>query len=135
MLSILTANEVMRQGLSLCGFCWSRQQNVVRATNLQQFKGLFGSLPVVYAQIWEDLQKTEIQEARIDATTKVDIDSFLMAIHWLQCYPTETRQAGIFNICEKTARKWALFYARKVQALKGEKVGVLVIGTRFVRER
>jgi hypothetical protein len=43
-----------------------------------------------------------------------------MAFHFLKCYPTENQLAGLFQICEKTARKWGWFYAEKMQALKQE---------------
>ena len=33
MVMILTADEILRKGLDLCGFNWHRQQNVKRATN------------------------------------------------------------------------------------------------------
>jgi hypothetical protein len=84
----------------------------------------YGSLPVVYAQIWEDLQTTGIQEASI-AGHKTDSACFLLAIHFLKAYPTETEQAGVFRVCEKTARKWGWFFAGKIQALKGSKVSLL----------
>ena len=57
MVVLLTADELLRKGLELVGFDCSRQQRVCRATNLQRFKGHYGSNPVVYVQIWEDLQQ------------------------------------------------------------------------------
>ena len=120
-MAILTAIEFLQKGLELAGFSRRRQQRVCRATNLRRFKDHFGSLPVVYAQIWEDLQTTDIPEARIDAR-KDCVDSFLMAIHFLKCYPKEGERAAIFKICKKTARKWGWYFAEKVQALKVEKV-------------
>ena len=86
-----------------------------------QGKGHYGSNPVVYAQIWEDLQ--QMPEA-LEDTWKMDPDSFLMALHFLTRYPTEHEQSGIFKICEKTARSWTWIYARKIQALKEQKVSV-----------
>ena len=125
MVEILTANEILRKGLELVGFDWHRQRNVSRPTNLQRFRAHYGSNPVVYAQIWEDLQTTAIPEARID-TKIADSDNFLMAIRFLKGYPTESEQAGIFKLCEKVVRKWTWYYACKVQALKGQKVSLLL---------
>ena len=68
---VLTSNEILRKGLELVGFNWHHQQNVSRLTNLRRFKAHYRSDPLVYAQIWEDLQLMEIPEARID-TKKVD---------------------------------------------------------------
>lgn len=123
MVIILTANEFLRKGLEMVGFDRRRQQRVKRATNIQRFKDYYGSRPIVYAQIWEDLQTTDIQDARIDSS-KCCVESFLMAIHFLKCYPTEGVRAGTFNICERTARDWGWYYVRKVQALKKQKVSL-----------
>lgn len=130
MLVILTADEMLRKGLEHVGFDRARQQNVSKRTNIRRFMAHFGSSPVVYAQVWEDLQTTAILQARIDAT-KSDADSFLMAVHFLKCYPTEDELSGRFQICEKTARKWAWYFATKIQALKEQKVSpvLLVLAT------
>lgn len=98
---------------------------VRRAQNLERFKALYGSNPVVYAEIFEDLQMTQIAEAYVDPKL-LFVDSFLMALHFLKCYPTENQLSGLFKFCEKTARKWGWFYARKIQALKEEKVSSLL---------
>lgn len=121
MVLIVSADEMLRKGLQMGGFDDYRQQRVRRVQNLERFKGLYGSTPKVYSQIFEDLQTTEIAEARVDPKT-LCIDSYLMAIHFLKCYPTENRQSGLFKICEKTARKWAWFYSERIRALKAEKV-------------
>jgi hypothetical protein len=70
---VLTADEILRKGLNLVGLDRDRQRNMCRATNLQRFKSQYGSMPVVYAQIWEDLQTTAIPEARID-NKKTDVE-------------------------------------------------------------
>jgi hypothetical protein len=123
MVVVLTADEFLRMGLARIGFSPDRQESVSRAVNLKRFRAHYGSNPLVYAQIWEDLQTTMIPEARIDArTTKPDY--FLMAINFLARYPTEQEQASRFNICDKTARSWSWFFTRKIQALKVQKVSL-----------
>jgi hypothetical protein len=102
---ILTAEDILRKGLELGGFDRDRQKKVRRAQNLERFKSLYGSNPVVYAAIFEDLQMTQIPEARVDPKT-LCVESFLMAFHFLKCYPTENQLSGLFKICERTARKW-----------------------------
>lgn len=121
MVVILTADEVLQQGLMLSGFQLHRILNVTRRTNVERFKSHYGSDPVVYAQIWEDLQFTTIPEARID-TSKVFSSHFMMALCFLKCYPKEAELAGSFSFCETTVRKWQWFFVRKIQALKSEKV-------------
>jgi hypothetical protein len=59
MVVILTLDEFLWKGLQLVGFDHAGcQQGVCRATNLMRFRAHYGSNPVVYAQIWEDLQMT-----------------------------------------------------------------------------
>jgi hypothetical protein len=123
MVVILTANEILRNGLLLVGFDVRRQENVKRETNVGRFRTHYGSDPVVYAQIWEDLQTTENLEARI--SEKASIDSFFQGIHFLKCYPKEAERAGTFKMCETTARTWGWYFAGKVQALKEEKVSMM----------
>lgn len=124
MIVIVTGDDILSRGLVLAGFNSARNNNVARETNLERFKALYGSNPCVYAQIWEDLQNTNNPEARIDATNKriVNLDSFMMTIHFFKCYPTEAQLAATFKICEKSARKSCWYYAKKLQALKAEKV-------------
>ncbi len=120
MVVILTADEMMRIGLEMCGFDGRRQNKACRALNLRRFKAHFGSNPIVYAQIWEDLQTTMIPKARIDG--KMCVESFLMAILFLKIYPTEEVLSGLFKICDTSVRKWVWYYVTKIQALKKEKV-------------
>ena len=116
---VVTADEILRQGLRHGGFKKCRQSDA----NLRRFKSFYGSHPVVYAQIFEDLQTTDIPEARI-ITTKpgVTLDNFLLAIHFLKVYPTRERSAGMFHMGEQTAAKWGWYFSKKVQALKKHKV-------------
>jgi hypothetical protein len=120
MVVILTADKILQKGLLLVGFDARCQQNVKRVTNIGRFKTHYGSDPLVYAQIWEDLQMTNNPGARI--SEKVTANSFLQGMHFLKLYPKEAERAGTFKVCEKTARTWGWYFIRKVQALKGEKV-------------
>jgi hypothetical protein len=72
MVVILTADEIMGKGLLLVGFDIHCKQNVKTKTNICCFKTHFGSHPVVYAQIWEDLQMTENPEAHISEKACAD---------------------------------------------------------------
>ena len=104
MVVVLTADEILQMGLALLGYNQHRQANVQRATNILRFKAHYGSHPIVYAQIWEDLQTTTIPEARIDAQ-KMHPQYFLMATNFLARYPTEQEQASTFGICGSATRQ------------------------------
>jgi hypothetical protein len=119
---VLTADEILSKGLELQGFeRTTRQSKASHELNESRFKSFYGSKPIVYAQLWEDLQTTAIPEARIDARTTT-IDHFFMSLYFLKCYPKESKLAGDFKIGEKTARKWSWDFIKKIRALKGEKV-------------
>jgi hypothetical protein len=129
MVVILTGDEILARGLELAGFDRDRRQiRVNREQNVSRFKSHYGSEPIVYAQIWEDLQTTTNLEACIDMK-KADIDSFLLAIFFLKCYEVESLLAGRFKICEKTARAKIWYFVKKIQALKHEKVITMIVFT------
>ena len=118
----LTTDQVLHQGLNSVGFRNHRIQSVSRATNLERFRAHYGSNPLVYAQIWEDLQQLTHFEA-----TAQQFRFFLMSVHFLKCYSTEAQLSACFNVCEKTVRKWCWFFVRKIQELKEHKVRVKIV--------
>ena len=69
MVTVLIAEEILRKGLVLVGYDCRRQDKVSKATNLRRFRAHYGSNPVVYAQIWEDLQITATPAARSTTRT------------------------------------------------------------------
>jgi DDE superfamily endonuclease len=123
MMLILTDDEVLAKGLLLVGFCAVRQARVDEETNEARFTDHFGSTPQVYAQLWEDLQTTDVDEARIDAPNEADFNYFMSAIHFLTKYPSESERAGIFGRCERSCREWGWFYIRKISLLQEKKIG------------
>jgi hypothetical protein len=117
----LTADEMLRKGLILVGWEPQRQVTVREEKKLDRFKSFYGSTPTVLAKIYEDLQTTDIVDARINAR-KHSCDKFLMTAYFFKIYPSEAMMAGTFKVDEKTARKWIWFFAEKIQALKKTKV-------------
>jgi hypothetical protein len=84
----LTPDEILKHGLLLVGYTRKRIKRAKRKVNLGCFKGHFGSSPRVIAQIWEDLQRTDIQKSFVPVEMR-NFDHFLMAMHHLKRYPTE----------------------------------------------
>jgi hypothetical protein len=118
---LFTPDEVMERGLRLVDK--RSQESVCRSTQVSRFRDFFGSLPVVYSQLWEDLQMTNIEEARIViGVPETDLTYFLLTINFLKKYPTENATSGLFAISEKTARDWKWYYSRKIQALMPQKI-------------
>jgi hypothetical protein len=128
--NIITPDDMLRIGLIAVGFTEDRIQKVARRTNLKRFRAHYGSNPIVYAYIWADLLSTTNPDARIDAA-KADLNAFLMCLNFLKCYPSEPVLAGRFGMCETTTRNWHCFFAKRMQALKTDKVryhdGVMLV--------
>ena len=123
MVIVVTEDQMLIQGLRLVGFSTQQVQKVSLTQNLRRFKSHYGSHPIVYSQIWEDLQTTPCVDALIDGKI-IRLTMFLMTFNFLKCYPTESQLAASFHVCERSVRKWCRFYAQKVQALKAQKVGI-----------
>jgi hypothetical protein len=119
---IFTTDEILAAGLELFKFDGARQRSVCRKQNIDRFKTLYGSLPCVCAQIWDDLQSTHIQEARIHVTKPAAIKYFFMTLHFLKAYPKAAVLAGTFRVSERTVGPYLWSYIAKMQALKEEKV-------------
>ena len=119
-----TPEELLALGLAIVGFDKRRQENVSKKTNLSRFQSNFGFHPLIYAQIWHDLQTTTVKLARIDTSQRgVTLENFLYSLRYFKTYPTEEQMAGPWGYCEKIVRKWAWFFLGKIAALRVEKVG------------
>jgi hypothetical protein len=64
----VTAKKVLDLGLTIAG-ANARQRNSSLSTRLRRFKTCFGSDPLVYARIWEDLAQIDV-ERKLVSTSK-----------------------------------------------------------------
>jgi hypothetical protein len=106
------AKEVLDLGLKIAG-ANDRQLNTSLTTRLGRFKTCFGSHPLVYARIWEDL-------AQIDVERKLEY--FFICLYWFKGYHKESDLAVKFGLDEETIRDWTWYYAECIQELKKIKV-------------
>ena len=121
----------MAEGLKMAGYSTARQQNVQRKTNVERFKSAFGVPPVVYAEIWDELQTSNSAEVRVDTTkAAVNLFNFLHAIHFIKEYPTEDNRAGKAGRCNTYVRDWGWYFLERVAALRAKKVCVAVLFAR-----
>ena len=120
-----TPEQVLRIGLKLAGASKQQQERRLQKTNIKDFKAIYGTEPVVCAKIWDDLQTTNIAEAKIDATLYdgANLKNFLRSCHFLMRYKTETERKLDSGHTKKTIRKWTWFFLAKIKALKAAKVG------------
>ena len=118
---ILTTAKIMRIGLKLMGYTTRRIRRAKKKFNLDRFGGHFGCSPQVCATIWEDLQATAVEAARVEAKD-LSVKHFLMALHHLKRYPTQIEREAIFDISLGWGSAKCWFYIEKIQALKEEKI-------------
>jgi hypothetical protein len=67
-LLILAGGELLNVGLDLIGYTDAMVLRASQETNEERFQRLYGSLAFACAQLWEALQVTAIDEARIEGT-------------------------------------------------------------------
>lgn len=124
-LLIVTDNEIINVGLMLVGYSEVMVERVKDEENKSRFRSHFGSSSIACAQLWEALQVTNTEAARVEGS-QLELEKylryFLMALHWLKCYPTETQREALFNLNPKTCREWGWYFVKKIAALKNEKV-------------
>lgn len=116
-------NIMLSKGLALIGYA-CQHGNVSDKTWVYRFRGFYGSDPVVYSKLFEDLKEKSLSEC--NRQDQLSIDYFLMTIYFLRCYPTELHISALFKVSEKTARTWVWFYISKIQGLKSQKVRILL---------
>ena len=128
-LIVYTTDEVMELGLEMTGKNKAWQRRNKRTTNLSDFKISFGVLPVVAAEIWVELQSTDLKDAQIDTTIRkrnCNLANFLWAFHFLMRYQVggEMKKKMGFG-SENTVAKWIWYFLRRIRALKTKKVSVI----------
>ena len=118
---ILTPKEVLEIGLRLVNYSEGRINRAKIQTNTTRFKSHFGVNQIVAAQVFEDLQTSPNEDARLDEK-KISIEYFLQALNFLYAYNTEKRREPMFDLSPKTMRDWVWYYVYKIRALKQEKI-------------
>jgi DDE superfamily endonuclease len=118
--SVIHPDKLMTIGLTVF-YNLNRLLRSRCATNVKRFIKKFGAHPIVCLQIWEDLQTTHHEDARVDKE-KLNPRFFLMALHHLKKYPTEDDRESEWDVSPKTSREWIWFYLEKIQALKKQKI-------------
>jgi hypothetical protein len=120
-IQIFTIDELLKLGLRMVRYRSKRIRRAKRETNQNRFRKHFGSSALVCALIWEDLQTTTVQDARVPPDSR-RIEYFLMAMHHLKLYPKEYEREATWDVSEMWGRDWVWYYLEKIQALKKEKI-------------
>lgn len=122
-LDIRTEDEILNVGLTLLG--WSEKQ--IRRPkedecNLDRYSSMFGMQPHVMAQLWEDLQTTTIEAAKLGDPSEKQLLKLHWGTHFLYRYPTGKESMNIWNKCENNVRDSTWDFVIKIQALKPAKI-------------
>jgi hypothetical protein len=64
--------------------------------NVERSNFFFRASLAVYAEIWEDLQMTNVVKARVPPQDR-NVKHFLVAMHHLKRYPMELEREGMFD--------------------------------------
>jgi len=119
---ILTPNEMLVAGLNLLGWDDSNMTSrLTDKTKKERFRGHFGANPHVLAQIWEDLQITTLEEARVEPS-KRSLPHFFWAFHFLKRYPKSIEAETMWKVSENTYVDKVWYYIFKIRAHKAIKL-------------
>ena len=115
----LTDQDFQALGLEMVGFLPHRQARVCAKTNMDRFLSSYGIVPAACSAVFDDLQTTAVDRARLD---NPDPFHFLVTLNWMKTYKLEHEMAGFFDVYEKTARTIIWVYVKAIRALKAEKI-------------
>jgi len=123
-LEIYTMDEMLEIGLKLLRWEDHQLARVCRETRVTRYRGHFGANPGVYAQMWEDLQTTTMEDARV-APSRRCIKQFHAALHFLYRYPAEIeRETTWSNISHMDKlRNECWYFVDRIRALLALKAG------------
>lgn len=122
---VLTGSEIMLHGLKLLG--WSEKKLNRKSKNGSNKKSLwfaneYGASPLVVAQIWEDLQTSNLEAVRINDATLDDLTVLLQTMQFMKVYPTEGNRQNRWQECDRNLRDNGWKMLIRIQALKAKKI-------------
>jgi hypothetical protein len=103
----------MALGLELAGY--KRWRSYKEKANIERFKAQYGALPKSCENIWVDLQTTTDEDCCIESNASPRL--LLLALRFLWVYPTEKQLCTMFDMSEKTVRKWSGIFSRKLSGM------------------
>jgi DDE superfamily endonuclease len=119
---IVTVQQILQTGLELL-FSEERIARVKNAaTNIDRFNTKFGMQPISACMLYEDLQKTTVDEARIDSPDDTSLKFFLISLHYLRKYPTEDVLESTFDISPRYISTKVWQFVKRIQAMKAVKI-------------
>jgi len=118
---ILTEKEMLLEGLKIWHWTEDELKKGSRKLNNQRFRTEYGADPHVIAQIWEDLQTTNIVDAKLPPNRR-NLSHFFMALHFLKRYPTQYQLGNRFKVSRDTIHNHCFYYVQLIRGLKKKKL-------------
>ena len=118
---VFSEDTVLEYGLEIASKRKKKSKNPNRI-----FHSIYGSLPLVLSDQFEDLQTSQHSKVRLDKAdnSRRGLQFFLMAHHWLWAKPKNALvMATMFGVAEKYCQGEHLWrWVRKIAALQEEKI-------------
>lgn len=107
----ITDLQIMQFGIKFAGHAETSPKS-----DLENFKSCYGIVPETAKSVFDMLQSTTNEVAKIE---KPDPLYFFMTLYWMHNYLTESLMCAVFKIkSRKTFRKYAWIYIEAIQSLK-----------------
>jgi hypothetical protein len=103
---MLTEEIILKEGLRV----FNKEVSASSTINNRRYKSFYGVSTKVCLQIWDITSKNHPENTKLI--------HLLMALHFLKCYNTESVNAGIFHVDEKTFRKWTWIFVKLIAEAK-----------------
>ena len=116
---IVTVEEMLNAGLRLL-YSDGRIKRARGKTNVKRFNDSFGVYPRTACQIYEHLQTTTIDAAKVDNTGPLHLQYFLIALYFLRLYPTRGELEQRFDVSKGYLAKKCWEWVARIAALKEE---------------
>ena len=120
-LHIVTAFDMLETGLEYVKWDKNRVERASDMTNVNRFCQSYGTTPVVLCTMYEDLQTTNIESARIIGGTLM-LKYLLMAMNFLREYEIEGNRERMWNYSQKWARDRTWEMVERIASMKAAKI-------------
>lgn len=119
---VVTAHQMLDFGLSLLYKPERLKRTKKEETNSIRFNLKFGVKPMSAASLYEDMQETEIDAARIENPDVRTLQYFLITLYFLRKYPVMDVIESTFDFSTGFIGRKIWEHVRKLQAMKGDVV-------------
>jgi len=119
---ILLPVQMTKEVLLLVGHKLPRRTQIGQKKKIRLVQAEFGKTPSVLCSLWNDLQTTDVIEAKVIDPNHDTLVKFLWTNYWLKSYPSEEAMESRTHWCDKTIRKRIKAMVLRIAALRATKI-------------